>query len=168
MGHLVWSLDSEDPLKDGTAIHSSTLAWRIPWTEEPGGLQSVGSQRVRHDWSNVARMYAYGRNHIKFLVLFEHQFSPFCREHRLPSHHRTELNWNICSVVSNSATPRTVARQAPLSMGFSRQECWNGLLCPPLGDLPDPGIKPVGFLCLLHWQAGSLPLAPSGKHYKNQ
>ena len=39
------------------------------------------------------------------------------------------------------ATPWTVARQAPLSMGFSRQEYWSGLLCPPPGDLPDPGIK---------------------------
>ena len=45
----VQSLGQEDPLKNGTAIHSSTLAWRIPWTEEPGGLQSVGSQRVGHD-----------------------------------------------------------------------------------------------------------------------
>ena len=39
----------EDPLEKGTATYSSTLAWRIPWTEEPGGLQSTGSQRVRHD-----------------------------------------------------------------------------------------------------------------------
>ena len=39
----------EDPLEEGMATHSSTLAWRIPWTEEPGGLQPVGSQRVRHD-----------------------------------------------------------------------------------------------------------------------
>ena len=41
-----------------------------------------------------------------------------------------------------SATPRTVARQAPLSMGFSRQEDWSGLSCPPPGDLPDPRIEP--------------------------
>ena len=40
---------SEDPPEKGTATHSSILAWRIPWTEEPGGLQSMGSQRVRHD-----------------------------------------------------------------------------------------------------------------------
>ena len=40
----------EDPLGKGIATHSSTLAWRIPWTEEPGGLQSMGSQRVGHDW----------------------------------------------------------------------------------------------------------------------
>ena len=38
----------EDPLEEGMAAHSSILAWRIPWTEEPGGLQSMGSQRVRH------------------------------------------------------------------------------------------------------------------------
>ena len=40
-------------------------------------------------------------------------------------------------------TPGAVACQAPLSMGFSRQECWSELLCPPPGDLPDPGIEPV-------------------------
>ena len=39
----------EDPLEKGTATHSSVLAWRIPWTEEPGRLQSMGSQRVGHD-----------------------------------------------------------------------------------------------------------------------
>ena len=43
------------------------------------------------------------------------------------------------------ATLWTVAHQAPLSMGFSRQEYWSGLPCPPPGDLPDPGIKPESF-----------------------
>ena len=45
-----------------------------------------------------------------------------------------------------SATPWTVAHQAPLSMGFSRQEYWSGLPCPPPGDLPKPGIEPA---CLM-------------------
>ena len=45
----VQSLGQEDPLEKGMATHSSILAWRIPWTEEPGRLQSRGSQRVRHD-----------------------------------------------------------------------------------------------------------------------
>ena len=45
----VQSLGWEDPLEKGIATHSSILAWRIPWTEEPGGLQSMGSQRVRYD-----------------------------------------------------------------------------------------------------------------------
>ena len=44
----VRSLGQEDPLEEGMATHSSILAWRIPWTEEPGGLQSIGSQRVRY------------------------------------------------------------------------------------------------------------------------
>ena len=47
----VWSLGWEDPLEKGIASHSSVLAWRIPWTEEPGGLQFMGSQRVRHNWA---------------------------------------------------------------------------------------------------------------------
>ena len=46
----VWSLGREDPLKKGMTAHSNILVWRIPWTEEPGGLQSMGSQRDGHDW----------------------------------------------------------------------------------------------------------------------
>ena len=45
----VQSLGWEDPLEKGMATHSSILAWEIPWTEEPGGLQSMGLQRVGHD-----------------------------------------------------------------------------------------------------------------------
>ena len=46
----IWVLSGEDPLEKGMATHSNILAWRIPWTEESGGLQSIGLQRVRHDW----------------------------------------------------------------------------------------------------------------------
>ena len=46
----VWPLGQVDPLEKGMAMHSSILVWRIPWTVEPGGLQSMGSQKVRHDW----------------------------------------------------------------------------------------------------------------------
>ena len=45
----VRSLGQEDPLEKGLATHSSILAWRMPWTEKPGGLQSIGSHRVRHN-----------------------------------------------------------------------------------------------------------------------
>ena len=48
------ALGREDPLEKGMATHSSILSWRIPWTEEPGGLQFRGSQRVGHDWSDLA------------------------------------------------------------------------------------------------------------------
>ena len=50
----VQSLGQEDPLKEGMATLSNILAWKIPWTKEPGGLQSMGLQRVRHDWSDFA------------------------------------------------------------------------------------------------------------------
>ena len=64
-----------------------------------------------------------------------------------------------CSIVSDSTTPWTVAHQAPLSMGFSRQEYWSGLPLPSPGDLPYPGIEP-GSPAL---QADSLPSEPPGE-----
>ena len=53
----------------------------------------------------------------------------------------------VISHVRLFATQQTVACQAPLSMGFSRQEYWSGVLCPPPGDLPDPGIEPGSLMC---------------------
>ena len=50
----VQSLGREGPLEESMAAHSSILAWTIPWTEEPHRPQSIGSQGVRHDWSNLA------------------------------------------------------------------------------------------------------------------
>ena len=60
----LWSLGWEDPLEKGMATHSSILAWRIVWTEKPGGLQSVGSQRVRHNWvtDTAQQRHIYGIN----------------------------------------------------------------------------------------------------------
>ena len=57
----VQSLDWKDPLEKEMATHSSILAWRIPWTEEPGEFQSMGLQRVRHNWSDLAHAHS---NHI--------------------------------------------------------------------------------------------------------
>ena len=57
--HKTWvpSLGQEDPLEEGMATHSSILAWRIPWTEKPGELQSIGWHRVRHNGSDLAYMH---------------------------------------------------------------------------------------------------------------
>ena len=66
------------------------------------------------------------------------------------------------SRVQLSATPWTAARQAPLSMRFSRQGYWSGLSCPPPGDLPNPGIEPET-LASLALQVDSLPTEPPGK-----
>ena len=57
---VVWSLGQEDPLEEEMASQSSILAWRDPWTEEPGGLQSIGWQRVRHNWAHTRLGVAQG------------------------------------------------------------------------------------------------------------
>ena len=62
----VQSLGQEDPLEEGIATHSSILAWKIPWTEEPSSLQSIASQRVRHDWStHTCAMYYHKFRYIE-------------------------------------------------------------------------------------------------------
>ena len=55
----VQSLGLEDPLEKGMTTHSSILAWKISWTEEPGGLQSMGSLRVRHDWTILLSLFTF-------------------------------------------------------------------------------------------------------------
>ena len=65
----VLSLGLEDSPEEGMATHSSILAWRIPWTEEPGGLQSMGSHKVGHDRSNLACMNTERLFYIDHLIL---------------------------------------------------------------------------------------------------
>ena len=55
----VWSLGGEHPLEEGMATHSNVLVWRISWPEEPGRLQSMTSQRVRHNWSDLTHTHVY-------------------------------------------------------------------------------------------------------------
>ena len=62
----VWSLGQEDPLEEEVTTHCSGLAWETPRREEPGGLQSTGSQRVRHDWA-TKQQQMYG-----FQIFVEH------------------------------------------------------------------------------------------------
>ena len=62
----VWSLGGEYPLEKGMATHSSMLGWRIPWTEEPGWLQSMGSQRVGHNWATK-----HTHTHTHIFILFQ-------------------------------------------------------------------------------------------------
>ena len=65
-GHI---RDVEDRLEEGMEIHSSILAWRIPWTEEPGRQQSMGSQRVRHDWSGLTHTHTHTHTHLMMVIL---------------------------------------------------------------------------------------------------
>ena len=75
----VWALGWEDPLEKEMAIHSSTLAWKIPWTEEPGRLQSMGSQRVGHDWVTSLHL-AFFRTSSGTNISFRNRW--FLLEHR--------------------------------------------------------------------------------------
>ena len=108
--------------------HSSILAWRIPWTEEPGGLQSIGSQRIRHDWSDWACVQAW-------------EFKPWRWPSSLLTLHlqvigKLHLRHNLLLLLSHFScvqlceTPEMAAHQAPPSLGFSRQEHWSGLPVP--------------------------------------
>ena len=69
----VWSLGQEDPLEKEMATHSSILAWRIPWREEPARLQSIGSQRVRQDWATSLR-FTLHRNEISRMTALMYSF----------------------------------------------------------------------------------------------
>ena len=136
----VQSLGREDPLEKAMATHSSTLAWKIPWAEEPVSLQSIGSQRVGHD--SVTKL--------SLLLLSSLENVCVC----------------VCVLVVQSYPTLcdlwTVAHQAPLSMEFSRQEYWTGWPFPSPGDLPDSGVKPRSPAL----QADSLPSQSPGKPWK--
>ena len=215
-------LGREDPLEEEMVTCSSILAWKIPWTEEPGRLKSMGSQRVRHDlaiqqqqptmygicnfcilnfieicqkirkmgpfetfrslvfsnmsnWSvglsfqDVAKsspsskgitvIWTYSNKwKYRFLNLvgvkyWSGKYGPtglrWCRERGPRNSDEGQEGaqpTGSCAVLSHwvvsDSLPWTVARQVPLSLGFSKQEYWSGLPCPPPGDLPKPGIEP--------------------------
>ena len=73
----VWSLGWEDPLEGGIATHSNILVWRTSWTEEPGGLQSIVSQRVRHNWSNLALPHIHKARHRTVYILYSYLYFLF-------------------------------------------------------------------------------------------
>ena len=129
----VQSLGQEDPLEEEMATHSSILAWEIPWTEKPGGVQTVGLQRVQHDLAikqttTKEMLQNLGNSYYCVKKLWCHQ----------GHHQRYSL-----SRVRLFVTSGTAAHQALLSMEFPRQEYWSGLPFPSPGDLPGPGIEPT-------------------------
>ena len=104
----VWSLDGEDPLEKEMATHFSILAWKIPWMEEPGGLQSMGSQRVGHGW---AASLSFHGTAVKQLLIFTVGFENPVRKTLVP--HTFQEGWQaldpeLASVVSFSIPEGTV------------------------------------------------------------
>ena len=110
----IWSLGGEDPLEEKMATYSSIVPRKIPWPEEPGRLQSMGSQRVRHDWAT---------KHTNHLEVF---FKTHCC-------HGSESENCSVSHVQLFATLWTVQ-----SMEFSRSEYWSGLPFPSPGESSQP------------------------------
>ena len=103
----VQSLGLEDPLEEGMAMHSSILAWRIPWTEEPGRLQFMGSQRVRHNWvakhSTAQHRYSY----YSFFCLFTDNYSfLWLSKHKSFDQQHTDKKRRSCVHVTGFVTTR--------------------------------------------------------------
>ena len=101
----VWSVGWEDPLEEGMTTHSSVLAWRIPWTEEPGGLQSMGSQRLRYDW---AKKHTY-THHIRV----DH----WSTGRIWPGIYTGQCGKGWCHRINNKETLRRMVRMLTWSLG---------------------------------------------------
>ena len=153
----VWSLGREDALEEERATHSSILAWDIPWTEETGGLQSMGLQRVRHDWA-CTRTGMGGRipwERLLCLIYTQHPLVIYlcmCVK-SLQSVWLFVTLWTVAHLLGSSGTGDSPGKNTRVSCHTILQEIfptqWSNL----------------HLLCLLHWQAGSLPLVPPGKPY---
>ena len=99
-------LGQEDPLEEEMATHFSILAWKIPWTEEPGGLHSKGWQRVRYDWANTKHPHAYnmnlqvenfqrGERVFKYPILYAHS----CLGHTVMCFHLLQVAVALCTLL---------------------------------------------------------------------
>ena len=129
-------MGQEDPLKEGKTIHSNIIAWKIPRTEEPGRLQSLGLKESNKNTTGEKQQII-----LTCLTLPQPSSWPLML---LAKHIVCMLS--CFSNVRLFAIPWTVACQAPLSVGFSRQECWSGLPCLPPGDLPYLWMEPASLM----------------------
>ena len=157
-------LGREDPLEKEMATHSSILAWRIPQTEEPGKLQSVGLQRVGHDWainfnfppSSKILKQDFPSGPVVKTLHFQCRGQASTPGQGTRSHilqlrvHMPKLkiptSMNMCyvaSVMSIPCDPMDCSPRGSTLYGFSRQEYWNELLCSPPWDLPNSGVEPA-------------------------
>ena len=149
-------------------MHAHNFTWRRQWHPTPVLLpgkshgwkslvQSMGLQRVWHDWATSLSLFTFRhwrRKWIDILRVLVEFILPFTSYYilnilcvsRKCIHLTISLTWTSCLVAQSCltlfVTTWTVALQAPLSMGFSRQEHWSGLSFPFPGHLPNPGIKP--------------------------
>ena len=132
----VWSLGREDPLEKEMATHSSTLAWKIPWTEEPGMLQSMGSQRVGHEWTTSLSFFL----------------------HQIPGDQRWFHNsvfcfyWSIVAIQHYFSFCCTKVNQFCMHMCLVAQSCLT--LCHPMDcSLPGSSVREISQTSILEWVA---------------
>ena len=149
------------------ATHSSILAWKIPWMEEPIRLQSMGLQRIGHNWAT-----ALNSSHTSASLLMSSLVGFLFVSSKKVSFMKAEIVFvsvflttdlmvsTACYVTLVISDSETLSLQAPLSMGCSRQEYWSGLPSPPPRDIPNPGIEPES---LIPTCTGMQVLAPPGK-----
>ena len=169
----VWPLGQKDPLEKGMAIHSRILAWEIPWIEKPSELQSVGSHRVRQDWSE----WAWTRFIIKYLlltnlcncVILELHFCSFSSD-QLLSHIRLFVTpWAAACQASLSITNSwSLLRLMPIESAMPSNHL---ILCHPLLLLPSvfPSIRVFSNESVLHirwpkYWSFSFSISPSNKY----
>ena len=147
----VWSLHCEDPLEKGMATHSSILAWRIPWSEEHGGLQSKGSQRVRHDWATNLK----SPTHWRHCGVFMQAFLPTAVGKKSIDYldlTRKELEpcWRIplvSQILGFKMKPGLISCRRRMQCGLGKVFLWNCLYSPQnaAGLLDELKILNIGF-----------------------
>ena len=133
----VQSLVEKDPLEKWTATHSSVLAWRIPWTEEPGGLQSMESQRIRRDWATktlllLLRITISKRTSVQLswtvtsnsLWPMDCSMVGFPVHHQLPELAQTHVHQvdDAISTISSSVVSSSCLQSFPASGSFLRSQ----------------------------------------------
>ena len=157
----VWFLSQEDPLEEGMATISSIPAWRIPWTEEPRGLQSMGSQRIGHNWATKTHFFSprhFKLMNLAFLYVWEdaevwahwnHSFDihlSYLGQHSVFSHPESPQKlWQVAAVAGGLMVGILFLSWIPLEVTIEAAIIW--------------WLDGVNILCLLiqqatffHWQ----------------
>ena len=119
----VQSLGPEDPPEEGMATHSSILTWRIPWTEEPGRLQFIGSHRVGHNWSDLAHMHTLLMYYCSFLFMSV-QFSSVAQSCWLFATPWTTARLASLSITKSWSSPKTMSIELVCVYMFRSSYIW--------------------------------------------